>query len=68
MSNNFNSPVLTYKLNSLMIEVLATTETCLNMDWLHEDYRSLSVSCISPEPASNFRQIPALCCFCRTEN
>ena len=38
-SNNFNSPVLTYKVNSLMTEVLATTETCLNMDWLRENYR-----------------------------
>jgi len=38
VTNSFNSSVLAYKVNSLLM-VVATTETCQNMDWLCESFR-----------------------------
>ena len=41
-TNSCNGRVLAYSVNSLM-KVLATTETCQNMDWLYENLELLSV-------------------------
>lgn len=35
----FNSGVLAYEVNSLMTVVMATIETCQNMDWSYENFR-----------------------------
>jgi hypothetical protein len=57
-TNSFNSGLLAYKLNSLVmvVVVVATTEACRNIDWLCENCRI--IKCILLE---NFRQI---CCIC----
>jgi hypothetical protein len=36
----FNSSVLAYEMNSVMAVVMATTETCQNMDSLCQNFRS----------------------------
>jgi hypothetical protein len=58
MSNDFKSPVLAYKVNSLMMEVIATTETCPNVDWLCEDFRI--IKCMVPT-ARNIQRNSVLC-------
>ena len=54
VSNNFNCPFLVYKLNSVMME------TCLNVDWLRENYRIIkSMTHIAPNIYTNSLLCPA---------